>query len=206
MERQKKVRVTKIQIIVLFLTIAYIIAFGTYYLMAQNYEFLFYVVILVALTAFVSALHLRFNFSTLVLIGASIWGFMHMAGGSFRIAGDRLYGYIILPIASSTSAAGTDIFRFDQFAHFYCYIVVTVMLFYITKPYLKEKVNGFSLSVLLFFMGMGVGALNEFFEFLPVLFLDNTGVGGYYNTLWDIVFNGIGALTAVIYLKLNKKL
>ena len=205
MERQKKIKVTKTQIVILFLTIAYIIAFGAYYLMAKNYEFLFYVVILVALTAFVSTLHLRFNFSTLVLIGASIWGFMHMAGGSFRVAGGRLYGYIILPIASE-SVAGTDIFRFDQFAHFYCYLVVTVMLFYIIKPYLKEGANWFSLSVLLFFMGMGVGALNEFLEFLPVLFLKNTGVGGYFNTLWDIVFNGLGAIAGVIYLKLSKKI
>ena len=196
---------TKAQIFVLFLTIVYLIAFGAYYLMAKNYEFLFYLAILVALTAFVSALHLRFNFSTLVLIGASIWGFMHMAGGSFMVGGGRLYGYIILPIASE-SVAGTDIFRFDQFAHFYCYIVVTVMLFYIMKPYLKENFNWFAVSVLLFFMGMGVGALNEFFEFIPVLILDNTGVGGYFNTLWDIVFNGIGTLVAVIYLNLSKKL
>ena len=118
MERQKKVNVTKAQIFVLFLTIAYIIAFGAYYLMHKNYEFLFYVVILVAITAFVSALHLRFNFSTLVLIGASIWGFMHMAGGSFMVGGGRLYGYIILPIASESFAV-TDIFRFDKIAHYY---------------------------------------------------------------------------------------
>jgi uncharacterized membrane protein YjdF len=56
------------------------------------------------------------------------------------------------------------------------------------------------LSILLVVMGIGVGAVNEIVEFMPVLFLGDTGVGDYFNTLWDIVFNTLGAIAAVLYL------
>ena len=199
-------KITKTQIGILLFTIAYVIGFGIYYLMIQNYEFLIYVVELVFLIGFVSYLHKKFNFSTAVLLGASIWGLLHMAGGSLRVGSTKLYGWIIYPLFSE-SITGTDIFRFDQFAHFYCYVVVTVMLFYVLKVYLHQgQIHKFAVSVLLVFMGMGVGALNELIEFIPVLLPIDQGVGDYFNTLWDIVFNTLGAITAVVWLNLSKKI
>ncbi|BBI65284.1 hypothetical protein HSBAA_65900 [Vreelandella sulfidaeris] len=43
----------------------------------------------------------------------------------------------------------------------------------------------------------GVGAVNEMIEFIVVLLVPDNGVGGYYNTLLDIVFNFIGATLAI---------
>jgi hypothetical protein len=43
---------------------------------------------------------------------------------------------------------------------------------------------------------MGFGALNEVIEFIAVLTIPHTNVGGYINTGWDLVFNLLGALTA----------
>jgi hypothetical protein len=40
---------------------------------------------------------------------------------------------------------------------------------------------------------MGLGALNEVVEFIAVLTLPETNVGGYINTGWDLVYNAIGA-------------
>jgi putative membrane protein len=194
-----------IPLIVLFLTIAYVIGFGIYYLMAKNYEFMWYIVIMIFLIGLMIKLHSKFEFSNGVLIGASIWGLMHMLGGSLMIGGKRLYSYMIWDL-NVVDFAGTPIFKFDQFAHFYCYIVVTLILFYIFRAYLDfKKMNWFAVSVLLVFAGMGVGALNEIFEFLPVLFLEETGVGDYFNTMWDIVFNTLGAIAAVIWINLRYK-
>jgi hypothetical protein len=52
---------------------------------------------------------------------------------------------------------------------------------------------------------MGLGAVNEIVEFIMVLALPQTGVGGYENTMWDIVFNTIGAIIAVSYLNLKTR-
>ncbi|NIP97158.1 MAG: hypothetical protein GWO24_28490 [Akkermansiaceae bacterium] len=45
--------------------------------------------------------------------------------------------------------------------------------------------------------GMGFGALNEVVEFIAVLVLPETNVGGFYNTGWDLVYNLLGSLVAV---------
>lgn len=194
-----------INIWILIFTILYVIIFGVYYLVTKNYEFIWYVVILLFLIGFMIFLHKKYNFSSWVLIGASIWGLMHMAGGSIYISGVKLYGYILWPLFSS-NIAGTDILRYDQLAHFYCYIVVTFIMFYILKSYLVKNPNKFAVSILLIFIAMGIGALNEILEFIPVLFLETTGVGDYFNTLWDIVFNTLGAVFAVLIINLRKKI
>ncbi|MFY7874520.1 MAG: hypothetical protein ACOVQM_03685, partial [Pirellula sp.] len=51
--------------------------------------------------------------------------------------------------------------------------------------------------------GMGFGALNEVIEFIAVLTIPNTNVGGYENTGWDLVFNLIGCLTASIMIRMT---
>ena len=50
--------------------------------------------------------------------------------------------------------------------------------------------------ILVALMGCGVGALNEIVEFLAVTLMPETNVGGYENTLWDLIFNLIGASVA----------
>ena len=137
-------KITKTQIWILLFTIAYVIGFGIYYLMIQNYEFLAYAATLVILIFFISYLHFKFNFSTMVLFGASIWGLLHMAGGSLYINGVKLYGLVFFTLIPE-SFAGTAILRYDQVIHFYCYLVVTILLFYIFRVYINnEKMNKFS--------------------------------------------------------------
>jgi len=195
----------KIQRWILILTLAYVIGFGIYYIMAKNYEFMWYLVIMFIIIGLVIKLHSKFKFSTGLLAGASIWGLMHMAGGSLKFGGKALYSNMVIDF-NIVEFAGTPIFKFDQLAHFYCYIVVTLILFYIFKDYLKRGRSKIGVSALLVLAAMGVGALNEILEFLPVLLLEETGVGDYYNTMWDIVFNTFGAIVAVIYLNFKKKI
>ena len=48
--------------------------------------------------------------------------------------------------------------------------------------------------------GMGIGALNEIIEFAAVVIFGQTGVGGYWNTALDLVFNLLGAIAATIFI------
>lgn len=186
-------KITKTQIWIFILTIIYVLAFAVYYLINKNYEFIIYIGVLVFFITLIIAFHLKFNFTTGSLLGISIWGLMHMAGGSLYFNGIRLYDLWLLPIL-----------KYDQFVHFYCYIFVILLVYQILKNYINEKKNGFVISVFLVLIGMGIGSLNEIIEFSAVLFLSKTGVGDYFNTSWDLVFNTLGALVAVIYIRLKE--
>jgi hypothetical protein len=51
--------------------------------------------------------------------------------------------------------------------------------------------------------GMGFGALNEVIEFIAVLTLPNTNVGGYENTGWDLVANLVGTIIAALVIRVR---
>jgi hypothetical protein len=53
--------------------------------------------------------------------------------------------------------------------------------------------------------GMGFGALNEVIEFIAVLTLPNTNVGGYENTGWDLVANLVGTIIAALVIRLGAR-
>jgi len=194
---------TKPQLLIFIGTIAYIIAFAIYYIAKQNYEFMLYIAVMIVLLIIMTILHKKFNFPTGVLLGVSIWGLLHMAGGSLQVKGNRLYSLVLISI---TETSGTPLIRFDQFIHFYLYIFLTIIAFYLLKPHLKEEFNTLTISIILIFAGMGIGALNEIIEFGAVLTFPETGVGDYFNTAWDIVFNTLGAIVGVLYLNLSGKL
>jgi hypothetical protein len=63
-----------------------------------------------------------------------------------------------------------------------------------TIPGIKPTTGVLALCAL---AGMGLGSLNEIIEFVAVLAIPGTNVGGYENTGWDLVANMVGALTAV---------
>ncbi|MBD3252147.1 DUF2238 domain-containing protein [Candidatus Pacearchaeota archaeon] len=186
----KMKKVTKTQLAILFFSIAYTLISAFLYLGRKNYEFLIYIGVLIFFIALISFLHLKYRFTTGTLLGISIWGLMHMLGGLVYINGTRLYGVMLLPFL-----------RYDQFVHFYCYIFVTLIAYQILRSYSKK--DNLIVSILLIFIGMGIGSLNEIIEFIAVLILPETGVGGYYNTMWDIVANTLGAVFAVVYINIK---
>jgi hypothetical protein len=49
--------------------------------------------------------------------------------------------------------------------------------------------------------GMGFGALNEIVEFVAVLSVPSTNVGGYINTGWDLVSNLVGCVLAAVAIR-----
>ncbi len=186
---------TKFHWIILAINILNLLLFSFFYLRKQNYEFVIYIVVIIFFLILISLLHLKYNFSKMVLVGMTIWAILHMSGGFFIINNAVLYSYQIIP----------RFLRFDQLVHFFGFGIATLLSFEILKQNLKIK-SKLALSIFIIFIGMGIGALNEIIEFIAVLTVPQTGVGGYENTMWDMVFNTFGAILAVLYLNLSGKM
>jgi putative membrane protein len=194
--------VKKSEWLVLVFNFTYLILFALHFLNRGNYEFIWYIFIMLILIGVFSLLHKKYNFSTLTLVGLSVWGIAHMFGGSTLLGEPRVYARILVNLFTT---GDTTLFRYDHLLHFYFYVVMTSMIYQIAKRYFKKDAHWLAVSGLVVFASMGVGAFNKIIEFLPVLFLPETGVGGYYNVAWDIIFNTLGALATIVYINLKGK-
>lgn len=183
--------------------LAYVAAFGIYYVSIRNYEFLWYVAVLVFFLALILATLPKTQFDKTILWGLSIWGLLHMAGGGVRVGSGVLYQ---IPIVHLFGAGDSLVFKFDQFVHLFGFGIATFVFYHLLKAYLGPNINWKVLNPLIVIGGMGVGALNEIIEFVAVVALSQTGVGGYYNTSLDLVFNTVGAIIAVIWINLRQKI
>lgn len=186
-------RITKAHFTILLVNIIYLAIFTVLYSARKNYEFLMYVGAVAFFVVLISFMHLRFDFPVGVLSGLTAWGLLHMLGGYVNVGGGVLYAYQVIP----------KFLRFDQLVHAFGFGCATLFSYYILKPSLGTAVNRLAVSILLLLVGMGLGALNEMIEFTAVLTVPQTGVGGYENTMWDMIFNTIGAALAVIYINLR---
>ena len=180
----------------------YVASFGIYYFSIGNYEFLWYVAVLVFFLILILTPLARTKFDQIILWGLSLWGFLHMAGGGVRVGTGVLYQW---PIIHLFGQGDSLVFKFDQFVHFFGFGVATLLFYHLLKPNLGLKLNGKVLYPLVVLGGMGLGALNEIIEFVAVLVLDRTGVGDYYNIALDLVFNTLGAIVAVIWIHYQRK-
>ena len=192
----------KSNLLILLFNILYLILFAIHFIKVGNFEFIWYIFIMIILITIFILLHKKYNFTTLTLIGLSIWGIAHMFGGSLLLGEPRVYTRILFNLFTT---GDTTLFRYDHLLHFYFYLVMTNVIYQITTHYIKPNTNWKIIAVLIFFTSMGIGAFNELIEFMPVLFLNETGVGGYFNVAWDIAFNALGALIALIYISIKRK-
>ena len=193
----KKINFTKSKLIISIISIIYLLIFAFLFIKNQNYEFLAYVVVIFALMAVLFILNLKFNFSRSSFVGLSVLFLLHMLGGHLIIDGVRLYGHHV--------ALGI---RFDKLIHLFGTYIGTLIAFELLRPYLKDKLKNSPMeSMFLILIGIGIGAVYEILEFILVLALPETGVGGYVNTMGDIIADSVGACLAVTYLniKLNMK-
>ncbi len=177
--------------------LAYVLGFGAYYLLSGNYEFVWYVAVLVFFFILVLATWHRAKFDTVILWGLSIWGLLHMAGGGLKVGDGVLYSLHLIPIIGSGDAY---ILKFDQVVHFFGFFVSTLVVYHLLKPYLNSQANWKVVYPLIIAAGMGLGVLNEIVEFMAVVIFPNTGVGGYYNTAIDLIFNTFGAIAAAFFI------
>jgi putative membrane protein len=177
----------------------YVLVFAGYYLSIKNYEFLWYVAILLFFLILILATLKRTDFDRVILWGLSLWGLLHMAGGGVRVGDGVLYKFIVVDLVGSGES---QILKFDQVVHFFGFGVATIVFYHLLRSYLAQSqtVNWTVLYPLIVLGGMGLGALNEIIEFIAVVIFGQTGVGGYWNTALDLVFNLLGAIGGVIFI------
>lgn len=185
-----------------FFNLIYIVGFAAYYLRIKNYEFLWYVSVVVFFFLLIGLTLRKTNFNHVVLWGISLWGLLHMAGGGIIVKGSILYALPLIPIVGSGELL---ILKYDQAVHFFGFAVATLVVYHLLRPYLTTTTNWKVVYPILIAAGAGLGSLNEIIEFTAVLSLSNTGVGGYSNTVLDLIFNTLGAIAAVIFIHFRRK-
>ncbi len=139
----------------------------------------------------------KVNYSNFLLWGLTLWAFLHMSGGGIIVNGDILYKLILVPITET-------IFKYDQFVHILGFGVATLLMYHLIKPLLKPRQRWVSLSIIVVMAGLGVGALNEIIEFTLTVLVPETNVGGYLNTSLDLVADLIGALIALVIIRVKE--
>lgn len=168
----------------------------------QNWEFIFYVFVVLIMGLFVMNIHRKVQFSTGILWCLSVWGLMHMMGGLIAIPlswpheGDHavLYSLWLIP----------DYLKYDQIIHGYGFGVGTWACWQALAPIVVSSKEHISEIVLAVLAANGLGAANEIIEFFATLILPSTNVGGYVNTGWDLVFNLLGSLCAAVIIWFGK--
>jgi uncharacterized membrane protein YjdF len=179
-------------------TAIYITAFSLVAFSGRNYEFLLYTVVVILVAAWVLYKQKTAKLSVELLWALSFWGLLHMAGGNIEIddAGHVLYELQLIPA----------ILRYDQLVHAFGFGTATLVCHHILHPFLKPRVRPWwPLAILIVLMGSGMGAMNEIIEFVAEKTLEDTHVGGYDNTMFDLVFNLIGGVLAVVLLSTKRK-
>lgn len=181
--------------VVLF-TASYILVAGLAALLTGNMEFVLYVVILLGLFVAVAAVHRRVPLSPGVLWCLSVWGLMHMAGGllpvpeSWPIEGDIpvLYSLWLIP----------GWLKYDQVAHAYCFGVAAWACWQWIRAVANVERPTLGWLIVAGAAALGFGAINEVIEFIATETMEETNVGGYVNTGWDLVANLVGAVVAML--------
>jgi hypothetical protein len=179
-------------------TAAYVLAFSAWFLSIGNFEFIVYIATMLGLIALV-ALTLRVaEYPIAMLWALTLWGLLHMAGGSVPVAGSVLYNLHLIPIVETEQYF---ILKYDQLVHAYGFGVSAWLLHHLLLRHYPETRGTATVYVYPVLGAMGLGALNEMIEFSAVLMVPDTNVGGYYNTALDLVFNALGAVIAMVLVR-----
>ncbi len=178
----------------------YLAVFGWRFICLRNFEFVIYVGVVLAALVWIGLTLKRVDYSSSTLIGLTLWGLMHMAGGGVFIGDGRLYDVMLIPLSTSL-----PILRYDQVVHAWGFGVCSLLCYDLLRPQLSNLDRiPFSLGLVLVMAGLGFGAFNEILEFIVMCAVPKAGVGGYMNTSLDLCSNMIGALLALVWIRMRK--
>jgi hypothetical protein len=86
--------------------------------------------------------------------------------------------------------------------HAYGFGVAAWVLWHLMRRHYPMLDGGWTILVYPALAAMGLGAVNEIIEFIAVLSVPDTNVGGYLNTALDLCFNAAGAVIAMMLVAL----
>lgn len=194
---------------ILLFSACYILAAASYSFRKGNFEFIFYILVMLVLTGGLILVHRRVGLSSALLWCLSFWGLLHMAGGLLPIPASRhdpdvpgvLYNLWFLP----------GKLKYDQVIHAYGFGITTWLCWQAVSARTLNEFGmalqpTYGLMVLCAAAGIGFGAFNEVIEFIATLSLPETNVGGYENTGWDLVYNLIGSAAAALIIYFRGKM
>ena len=198
-------------IFILLFNIIYIALAAFSAVSRANYEFILYIGVVVIAMLVVMRFYIRYGLSIALLWLLSFWGFFHMIGG-----------LVSVPYHWSTGGESKVLYnlwlieeklKFDQFVHAYGFGTTTWLIWQVLSRTMARKFNQTLIDIrptggLLFLCAigsMGLGALNEIVEFLAMILVPETNVGGYVNTALDLVSNLAGALIAAFLIYFFQK-
>lgn len=184
-------------------TLGYVLLFTIWFLSIGNHEFIVYIVTMAVLIWLVAANLRRAAFPVPMLWALSFWGLAHMAGGGVPVGDKVLYSTMLVPLIERGEMA---ILKYDQLVHAYGFGVAAWLLWHLlvtTFPAMRGTKSAFVFPIL---GAMGLGALNEMIEFVAVLSVPDTNVGGYINTALDLVFNAAGAALAMVFVAWGERI
>ncbi len=179
-------------------TAGYLFWGGVYFIQDFNLEFVIYVGVIIAIlgTVFSTVSYTKFPLWQLWLL--SFWGLLHVLGGAVQTVDGVLFAYRVYPFLDL--GGEFYVLKYDQIVHMYLYGVVALMSYHLfTTKWSEAKGRLVALAAIL--TSVGVSSLNEIMEFLISLNMKN-GVGGYENTMLDLIFNLSGAIVAIVLYKL----
>lgn len=189
------------EIRILIVNIIYISIFSSIAYRRENYEFVLYAVVVGVVATIIVLQQARLRLDRTLLWGLTIWGLLHMAGGIVRIDGRVLYAQVLLPLFPKF-----EVIRYDHAVHMFGFGILTLVSYHLLRPFLRNEIDRWwTIWLLVVLMGSGFGALNEIIEFIAVITVPETGVGGYQNTLLDLVFNLVGGIAAAGWLAFRQR-
>lgn len=188
-------RLTRAETSVALFTLAYVAGFTAYFLSIGNYEFIVYVVTMAILIALVGGSLRKAEYPPAMLWALSAWGLAHMAGGGVPVQGEVLYNLQLVRLVDTNQFF---ILKYDQLVHAYGFGVTAWVLHHLMTRHFPDTRGTATALVYPVIGAMGLGAVNEMIEFVAVLSVPETNVGGYYNTALDLVFNAGGAVAAML--------
>ena len=192
---------TRNRILIGAFTALYIIGFGALFIAQGNYEFVWYVLTMVAVIAIIAGTLRTSQLSDTVLLLLSLWGLLHMLGGGVRIEDHVLYAQILYPFHVD---GDFTILKYDQVVHAFGFAVAAAALHGVLLRF-APTIGLFGRIMFPALASAGLSVINEIIEFIAFLALPGTWVGGYYNVSLDLVANTIGAFAAVVLIELFRK-
>jgi putative membrane protein len=185
--------------VLLLINLALIIGFGAVFLARLNYEFLIYVGVIIFFLCLIGISLKKVDYTLGSLVGLTVWSSLHLAGGGITIGEGRLYDLMLIRLSETY-----PVFRYDQLVHIWGFGTSTLVVFSLLAGKLKKPAeNPIALGIVLVMAGLGMGALNEILEFAVTIWVPQSGVGGYLNTSLDLCANLIGAILALVYIRLR---
>ena len=176
-----------------------LIGFGSRFLIQLNYEFVIYVAVIIFFFVLIALSINKVHYTRASLVGLTVWSALHLAGGGINIGDGRLYGCMLIPLSTEY-----PIFRYDQLVHMFGFGVATLVMYCLLAPLLKQQTKpSVGLGIVLVMSGLGVGAFNEIVEFIVNIVVPESGVGGYINSSLDLCSNLVGAILALVYIRLR---